>query len=85
MSKNKTENAIIKYLILSCLSQKSLRCDKVRKLECSFPDVWGVGCFGGRVFKSVWVSFVIVLVLFVAERLGQVMRGCSLSVWFVQA
>src|ERR1700730_18530156 len=38
MSKNKTENAIIKYLILSCLSQKSLRCDKVRKLKCSFPD-----------------------------------------------
>jgi hypothetical protein len=42
MSKNKTEYAIIKYLILSCLSQKSLRCDKVRKLKCSFPDVGAI-------------------------------------------
>jgi len=38
MSKNKTENAVIKYLILSHLSKKLLRCEKVRKLKWCFPD-----------------------------------------------
>jgi hypothetical protein len=30
MSKNKAENPIIKFLILSCLSKKVLRCNKVQ-------------------------------------------------------
>jgi hypothetical protein len=38
MSKNKTENAITKYLILSHLSQGVIRCKKMQKLKCSFPD-----------------------------------------------
>jgi len=38
MSKNKAENAIIKFLILSHLSTKALRCKKVQKLKHSFPD-----------------------------------------------
>jgi len=39
MSKNKAENAIIKFLILSHLSTKVLRCNKVQKLKHSFPNV----------------------------------------------
>jgi len=31
MSKNKTENAVIKYLMLSYLSKKLLRCEKVHQ------------------------------------------------------
>ena len=38
MSKNKTENAVIKYLILSHLNKKLLRCEKVRKLKWCIPD-----------------------------------------------
>ena len=38
MSKNKAENAIIKFLILSHLSTKVLRCNKVQKLKHSFPN-----------------------------------------------
>jgi hypothetical protein len=39
MTKNKAENTIIKYFILSHLSEKVLRCNKVQKLKCSFLDV----------------------------------------------
>jgi len=38
MSKNKTENTVIKSLILLHLSKKLLRCEKVQKLKWHFPD-----------------------------------------------
>ena len=40
MSKNKTENAVIKSLILLHLSKKLLRCEKVWKLKWHFLDVF---------------------------------------------
>ena len=40
MNKNKVENTNIIYLVLLCLSKKSLRCDKVQKSKMHFPNVF---------------------------------------------
>ena len=69
MSKNKTENAVIKSLILLHLSKKLLRYEKVQKLKWCFPDEEGIDCIHINIFVILQNLFIMLCLFSESDQL----------------